>query len=216
MISDLLTGRPHYGAVLADPPWEFDTYSEKGRGRSPNWIERTPALPLLGVEEEVSEARHYETMRTEDICALDVGQRESPHCVLYLWATFPMLPDAMRVGQAWGFRYCTTRIWAKTRKGGFDPSLTLDQNFPFGTGYVARGNPEPLLIFTRGQPKFRTPVPRALIIAPRREHSRKPDCVRRDIERQVEGPYLEMFARQRAPGWTSWGNQVDRFQGAGT
>lgn len=210
---DLLTGGIDYGAVLADPAWQFQTYSEAGRGRSPDGREQSSALPLLGIEEEISDENHYPTMATDEIAALDVGQRESPHCALFLWATIPMLKDALRVGAAWGFRYATSRVWIKTRVAGFDPALTLDQNFPMGTGYIARGNPELLLIFTRGRPVFRFAV-RALIIAPRREHSRKPDCVRAEIERQVEGPYLEMFARQRAPGWDAWGNDLDHFEPA--
>lgn len=210
---DLLTGRVNYGAIYADPPWQFETYSEAGRDRSPDGFVERGALPLLGEPGERSAVNHYPTMPTDEICKLDVGQRESPHCALFMWATFVMLPDAMRVMRAWGFKYVTARVWAKTRKHGFDPSLSLDQNFPFGTGYIARGNPEPLLIGVRGKPAWKAP-PRALIIAPRREHSRKPDHLRSEIERQVSGPYLELFARTRAAGWDAWGNETDRFAGA--
>jgi len=200
--------------VLADPAWEFETYGEAGRGRSPDGFTTSPALPLFGVDAERSELNHYPTMPTDAICALDVGQRESPHCVLYLWATFPMIEAAMRVGAAWGFKYATARVWAKTRVSGFDPILTLEQNLPMGTGYIARGNPEPLLIFTRGKPEWLDP-PRALMIAPRREHSRKPDFVRDEIDRQLAGPKLEMFSRRPPSGnWDVWGNQTDRFAGA--
>ena len=47
------------------------------------------------------------------------------------------------------------------------------------------------------------------MVSPRREHSRKPDEVRSGIERMLDGPYLELFARHRAPGWAAWGNEVD-------
>lgn len=209
---DLISGRPNYGAIHADPPWRFETISDKGRGRCPDGRLPIDDVPLLEPRPpSVAAAKHYETMPTDEICAMDFGQHESPHCVLYLWGTFAMIEDAMRVGKAWGFRYVSARVWVKTRVSGFDPILTLDQNFPMGTGYVTRGNPEPLLIFTRGRPEFRAP-PRALIIAPRREHSRKPDVVWRDIERQVPGPYLEVFARQRRPGWDAIGNQLDKFE----
>lgn len=205
-----LFGNRRYGTVLADPPWRFDTYSDKGRGRSADWIEREEALPLLGVEESVSAEKHYPTMPTADICALPVGDIAADDCALYLWGTLNMLPDALAVVSAWGFTHKTARIWAKTAVAGFDPARTLEQNFPMGTGYIVRGNPEILLIATRGKPRFAV-KPRALIIAPRREHSRKPDCVRRDIERASPGPRIELFARQAAPGWSSWGNQTDRF-----
>lgn len=200
-----------YGAIYADPPWRFETRSSKGRGRSPDWIDRSAPLPLLGVAPEAGGApKHYATLDTNAICDLDAGRFAARDCVLYLWAVLNMLDDAMRVGRAWGFAHRTARIWVKTRVAGFDPALTLDQNFPMGTGYIVRGNPEALLVFVRGEPRFRC-APRALVIAPRREHSRKPDIVRHDIERQVAGPYLELFARQSAPGWDCWGNQLDRF-----
>lgn len=209
---DLLAGDGGYGAVYADPPWRFATHSRKGRGRSPDGADYMAPAPLLddagGYDEDVN---HYPTMTLDEICALEVGPLAHRDSVLYLWAVFNMLPEAIRVGEAWGFKPNTARVWVKTRKHGFDPSLTLDQNFPMGTGYIARGNPELLLIMTRGEPQFLGQAPRALIIAPRREHSRKPDIVRRDIERQVSGPWLELFARQARPGWDCWGNQVERF-----
>lgn len=205
-----LFGNRLYGAILADPPWHFSTYSDKGRGRSPDFVERQEAMPLLGVEGSASEAKHYQTMTTQQICRLRISDLAAANCVLFMWGVFNMLPEALRVGQAWGFKFLSSRVWVKTRVDGFDPALTLDQNFPMGTGYVARGNPEPLLIFKRGTPRFHG-APRALIIEPRREHSRKPDIVRTDIERQVDGPYLELFARTSAKGWDVAGDQVNKF-----
>lgn len=214
MMRDLITGRPNYGAVLADPAWRFETYGAGGMDRSPDGVSETPAMPLFGIDAERTAEHHYPTMSTDEICALDVGQRESPHCVLYLWATFPMIEHGLRVMSAWGFRYAAARVWVKTRVSGFDPFLTLEQNFPMGTGYITRGNPEPLLIGVRGKPEWQAP-PRALMIAPRREHSRKPDFVRDEIDRQLAGPKLEMFSRRPPSGnWDVWGNQTDRFAGA--
>lgn len=205
-----LFGQRRYGTIFADPAWQFSTWSSKGRGRSPDWIEREEAMPLFDVEESVSEEKHYPTMPTHEICALPVGDIAADNCALYLWGTLNMLEDALQVVRAWGFTPKTARIWIKTRVGGFDPALTLDQNFPMGTGYIVRGNPEILLIATRGKPAFRY-KPRALIIAPRREHSRKPDIVRRDIERASPGPRIELFARTVPSTWDGWGNQPDRF-----
>jgi N6-adenosine-specific RNA methylase IME4 len=52
---------------------------------------------------------------------------------------------------------------------------------------------------------------RRLVVERRREHSRKPDCVRERIERLVAGPYLELFARETKEGWECWGDQVALF-----
>src|SRR5262249_24906376 len=78
-------------------------------------------------------------------------------------------------------------------------------------GYWTRSNSEVCLLATRGKPKRLNADVRQGIIAPRREHSRKPDCVHERIERLVAGPYLELFARQRRPGWDCWGYEVDKF-----
>jgi N6-adenosine-specific RNA methylase IME4 len=78
-------------------------------------------------------------------------------------------------------------------------------------GYYTRQQTELCLLATRGKPAVRDRGVRQLIIAPRREHSRKPDEQYERIERLVDGPYLEMFARQKWPGWDSWGNEVEKF-----
>lgn len=209
---DWISGVSGYGAILADNPWRFSTHSRKGRGRSPDGQDYLAPAPLIddagGFADEVN---HYPTMAIEEMCALEVGQLAARDCVLFFWGVLNMIPQALQVIDAWGFKQNTARIWAKTRKAGFDPALTLDKNFPMGTGYIARGNPEILFIATRGSPRFRDP-PRALIIAPRGRHSEKPASVRADIERQVAGPYLELFARVAAPGWDAWGNQVETEQ----
>jgi N6-adenosine-specific RNA methylase IME4 len=83
-----------------------------------------------------------------------------------------------------------------------------------GMGYWTRANSEPCLLATRGKPKRLNADVRQGIIEPRREHSRKPDCVPGRIERLVAGPYLELFCRTTRPGWTVWGNQVGKFSEA--
>ena len=80
-----------------------------------------------------------------------------------------------------------------------------------GTGYWTRSNSEVCLLATRGKPKRTDAGVRQAIIEPRRQHSRKPDCVYERIERLVAGPYLELFARNTRPGWTSWGNETEKF-----
>jgi len=213
--SDWISGSSGYGAILADPPWQFSLRSPKGMGRSPDGIVAHP----FGERSNYAE-RHYKTLPLPEILDLPIGSLAAKDCALFLWAVDPMLPQAIQVGEYWGFTYKTVAfVWAKqrrttSRRGGCmaDPWHKL---FPMGTGYWTRANPELCLLFTRGAPKRTSTSIRKLVIAPRREHSRKPDEVRQSIERLVRGPYLELFARQTAPGWDAWGNETDRFDGSG-
>ncbi len=204
-----------YKAILCDPPWRFKTYSAKGRDRCPDGhIGRS-------LQRQNRPERHYQTMTLDDIKALPVAEFAAPDCVLFLWATDPMLPQALQVGAAWGFKYKTVAFyWAKLRKEGSTRHLLHDEPahklFPMGTGYWTRPNPEQCLLFTKGKPKRVSAAVRKLIIANRREHSRKPDEQYERIEALVDGPYLEMFARQRWPGWDVWGNEVDKFDATPT
>src|ERR1700730_15421763 len=122
-------------------------------------------------------------------------------CVLFLWATDPLLPRAFEVIAAWGFAYKTVAFtWAKTTKDG--------AGFPIGCGYWTRANPEQCLLATRGRPQRLSRAVPQLIISPRREHSRKPDEAYERIEALVPGPYLELFARAPRAGWAAWGYAV--------
>ena len=187
----------NYGAILADPPWSFKTWSAKGMGKNPD------GMVDFG-KANVAE-RHYKTMNLDDIKAMPVADLAAKDCVLFMWAIDPMLDAALDVGAAWGFKFKTVAFyWAKT--GTNDP-----KKFPIGTGHWTRANPEQCLLFTRGKPHRVDAGVRKLIIAQRREHSRKPDECHAGIERLVAGPYLELFGRQQRPGWDVWGNQTDKF-----
>jgi len=117
-----------------------------------------------------------------------------------------MLPEALDVMRAWGFKFKTAGAWAKESKSG--------EKVAFGTGYVFRSAAEFYLVGTIGKPEIKSRSIRNLIWSPVREHSRKPDQIFRDVEELFEGPYLELFAREPRPGWTSWGNQVGKFADA--
>jgi N6-adenosine-specific RNA methylase IME4 len=188
--------RNHFGVLLADPPWSFKSWSDKGKNRAPDALVRQKGLA----------ERHYATMDARAIMDLPVADLAAKDCCLFLWAVDCMLPQALEVGAAWGFTYKTVGFtWGKTKAdGGFHVSL----------GYWTRGNPEQCLLFTRGAPKRKSASVRQLIIAGRREHSRKPEEARDRIEQLVDGPYLELFARDRRPSWSAWGHQVDKFAGA--
>lgn len=138
-------------------------------------------------------------MRTNDICALGVAPVADDNAHLYLWVTNNFLRDGFRVCEAWGFRYVTLITWGK-------PTIGLGQYF--------RGQTEHCIFAVRGNLPYRTTSEgkraqgTTLLSAPKREHSRKPDEMRGIIERVSYPPYLELFAREAAPGWDIWGNEV--------
>lgn len=182
-----------YGAILCDPPWRFKTWSEKGRDRSPD----APCAKAV---------RHYNVMPTGEMYGLFDPEWPNEDCVLFMWCVGSMLPDALELGSAWGFRYKGVAFtWVKANA----PYGCATLKYPIGLGYWTRKNPEQCLLFTRGRPKRKSKAVRELIIAPRREHSRKPDEQYERIEALVDGPYLEMFARSpHREGWDVWGDQV--------
>jgi len=153
-------------------------------------------------------------MTIEDIAALPVKQIATTDCSLFLWATWPMFLEALAVIEAWGFKYKTAAfVWTKAHAGQVE-MFRDDIETVMGMGYWTRANSEPCLLATRGRPKRLAADVRQGIIAPRREHSRKPEGIHARIERLVAGPYVELFARERRPGWDAWGNEVDKFSSA--
>lgn len=185
----------HFKAILADPPWSFRLWrKDTGNGR-------------------LAES-HYSTMAMDEIAALPVADLAADSCVLFMWACWPSLPDALRIIEAWGFQYKTCGFdWMKAHSGQIE-MFRDDGDVQVGMGYWTRANTEPCLLATRGKPKRVNADVRQGIIEPRRQHSRKPGCVYDRIERLVEGPYLELFSRTTRPGWTVWGNQVGKFEAA--
>jgi len=184
-----------FGVIYADPPWNFRNFSEKGTGRNA--------------------VAHYKCMDFEQLAAMQPQRWAARNCVLFLWATDPMLPKALELIDAWGFTYKTVGFyWAKTNKRA-DLEALSEADFFTGLGYWSRANVEQCLLATRGSPPRMAKDVKRLVIAPRREHSRKPDEVYDRIERLARGPYLELFARQSRRGWDRWGNQPRLFD-AGT
>jgi len=197
MFDGLTPGR--YRAILADPPWKFYNWSKRP------WWERTDANTSRAVE------RHYGTMDTAALAALPVGQLAADDCVLFLWACWPNLHDALALIDMWGFEFKTAAfVWTKAHAGQLE-MFRDDTDVQIGMGYWTRANTEPCLLATRGNPKRIDAGVRQAIIEPRRQHSRKPECVHSRIERLVAGPYVELFARRRRAGWDSWGNELDKF-----
>lgn len=163
-----------YRAILADPPWKFRAYSNKGDGRGA--------------------VAHYDVMDLRAIKAVPVASYAARDAVLFLWVTNPLLPQGLEVMSAWGFAFKTLAFaWAKRSSTG--------RAWHMGTGFWSRANVELCLLGTRGKPHRQSASVRMLVEAPIRQHSQKPDEVRQRIEQLVPGPYLELFARSTAPGW---------------
>jgi N6-adenosine-specific RNA methylase IME4 len=196
----MLDGLPrgHYGAILADPPWHFQVWAgeTQKKGRQHGGQAKAP---------------DYVQLDEDEIAAFAVAEVAAENCVLFLWTCWPVMEQAFRIIRAWGFKYKTCGFcWTKAHARQIE--MFQDDIEPrMGLGYWTRSNSEVCLLATRGHPKRLNPDVRQAIIAPGREHSRKPDCVHSRIERLVAGPYLELFARQRRPGWDAWGNEVDKY-----
>lgn len=177
-----------YSIIHADPPWAFDNYSASGECRNAN--------------------QHYDTMTWQDIADLPVGSLAAGDCALFLWVVNPQLDRAFDVMRAWGFRYTSVAFtWAKRTK--------RDTGWHMGLGYGTRANAEICLLGMTGQLRRRDAGVRSLIVDPLREHSRKPDRVRGDIERLYGDQFrCDLFSRQRREGWDCWGNEVEKFDQA--
>jgi len=171
-----------YDLIMADPPWRFKNWSKAGTKKNAS--------------------AKYHCMTLDDIKALPVGDLASPHCLLWLWATNPMLPQAIEVLTAWGFQYKTAGTWLKQ---------TVHGNTAFGTGYILRSANEPFLIGTVGKPKTARNV-RSAVLGPVREHSRKPEgAFDAAVQLMPDARRLELFSRQSRPAWACWGNETGKF-----
>ena len=184
---DFIALRPAGGfdLIMADPPWSFDNWSVSGEAKNAK--------------------AQYDCTPLDWIKGLPVSILAADDCVLWLWATNPMLPQAIEVVSSWGFTFKTAGHWAKRTKHG---------KLAFGTGYILRCAGEPFLIGVRGKPRTTRGV-RSVIEGPVREHSRKPDEAFAAAESLMpDGRRVELFSRQARPGWHAWGNEVDKFEGA--
>lgn len=174
-----------FGTVLADPPWRF--------------VNRTGK-----VAPEHKRLSRYPTLTTDDICALPVAGNLSDRAHCYLWVPNALLPDGLRVLEAWGFEYKSNIVWHKVRKDGGSDGR--------GVGFYFRNVTEILLFGTRGRNVRTLPPGRRqvnMMQTRKREHSRKPDEQYDLIEACSWGPYLELFGRGVREGWSVWGNQAD-------
>lgn len=148
-----------------------------------------------GKKSSRSAERHYELMSLDLIKAMPITDlREESACHLYLWCPNGLLPEALDVIKAWGVTFRSPIYWIKPR---------------LGLGNYVRNASETLLFATRGKAPVKFHAQPNWLFAPQQEHSHKPEEQFAIIERLSDGPYLELFARRRQPGWDVWGNEID-------
>jgi|ERR1035437_82492 N6-adenosine-specific RNA methylase IME4 len=177
-----------YDVILADPPWSYV-------GQQDKWG---------------AAAKFYDTMPIDEIASLDIDGRLNPKGILFLWATSPLLHDAMMAIERWGLAFRGVAfVWVKTKK--------TDPLVPVGAQGVRPSIVKPTTEYvlaasrvTKGRPmKLHDESIRQVVLAPKREHSRKPDEVQERIELMYpDAKRLEMFARRTRSGWDSWGDEV--------
>jgi len=179
----MIKSRHKYSIIYADPPWTYRVWSKKGLGRSA--------------------ASHYNTMSLGRIKALPVKDIAAKDSVLFLWVTYPNLSEGLDVLKSWGFIFKTVAFtWVKRNK--------KSNTWFWGMGYWTRANPEICLLGTRGHPKRKSKKVHSIIDERIRDHSRKPDIVRdKIVELMGDLPRIELFARERIPGWDSIGFEID-------
>lgn len=197
--------RKTFGCIVADPPWKFRTRAPANKNPSSR----------RGAD------RHYPTMTMAELEALPVRDLAHPDgCHLFMWTTGPHVPVAIDLMRAWGFRYSGVAFtWAKLKRSHDPLQLrvlpTADGDFHVGLGLTTRKNCEFVLLGRRGNCRRVGRDVRELIVAPVREHSRKPEEFRARVDRYVGPgiPTVELFARSAHPGWSAWGNETEKFNG---
>ncbi|MEW6039014.1 MAG: MT-A70 family methyltransferase [Pseudomonadota bacterium] len=181
------TRNKSYGAILADPPWQF--------------VNRTGKMAP-----EHKRLNRYGTLTLREIMEIPVAQVAAENSHLYLWVPNALLPEGLQVMDAWGFKYKTNLIWHKIRQDGGPDGR--------GVGFYFRNTTEIVLFGVKGHLRTASPgrTQVNIIKSRKREHSRKPDEMYSIIESCSPGPYLELFARGSLQGWDQWGNQVDDYE----
>ena len=168
-----------YGVIIADPPWPYQNFSNRKQGAA---------------------SAAYNLMSMDELIQMPVDKLALDNCILFLWGTWPKLPEAIDVVRAWGFEYVTGLPWVKLNKNG--------HSIYYGVGFWVRGCSEYVVIARRGN----VSPPRLEgflgLMSPNLYHSRKPDSIH-DLAETLSGPYLELFARRTRSGWDVFGNEIE-------
>lgn len=173
---DLYNTNKKYKIIYADPPWRYRD------------------LKVGGIT--------YPTMTIDEICALPISSISDSDSILFMWATMPLLPEALKVINAWGFRYTTCAFtWVKQNP--------KNKQIFSGLGRWTRGNAELCLLAKKGHPKRISKNVKQIVLSPRGKHSAKPIEVRDRIVSLIgDLPRIELFAREECNGWDAFGNEV--------
>lgn len=173
-----------FGTILADPPWRFQNRTGK-------------------MAPEHRRLHRYPTMTLPEIKELPVAQLAASRSHLYLWVPNALVLWGLEVMEAWGFKYKGNLVWYKTRLDGGPDGR--------GVGFYFRNVTELVLFGVRGSLRTRAAGRRQvnIICERKRGHSRKPERLYPIIEACSPGPFLELFARYRRPGWVQWGNEIE-------
>ena len=172
-----------YQIIYADPPWHYRNYADNTASR---WV-----------------GNQYKVMSKQNICNLPISEIADDNCVLFLWVTPPCLIEGLEVLKAWGFEYKTKGFcWVKRNK--------VADSWFWGMGYWTRSNSEDCLIGIQGRPKRINAGIHQVVDSRWQGHSKKPREVReRIVELLGDLPRIELFAREKTPGWDVWGNEVE-------
>ena len=177
-----------FRTIYADPAWPYRNFTDSAHGAVNS---------------------HYPTMTVDDICKIPVGEKfANKSSVLLLWATGPHMDSAMKVIPAWGYEFVTMAPWLKSTPSSGDIYT--------GIGFWFQSTSEYLLVAKRGKAKKRKGkstlgllvdfLSERSFCAPRKKHSEKPTELHTWIEYNLDGPYLDLFARKcHGDKWTSWG-----------
>lgn len=189
-----------YRVILADPPWSYRDKLDK------IWTSDT---------DRSSDDKYETVMNTAAIHTYGMGLPTLEDAVLFLWVTNPFLLDGTgaTVCRAWGFTPKQIIPWVKGElilEWADDVNAYAAIDLHFGLGHYTRGCTEHLILATKGHVTelLKSRSERGLIVAPAREHSRKPDEAYGLIERMFDGPYLELFARHHRAGWDAVGDEL--------
>jgi N6-adenosine-specific RNA methylase IME4 len=171
-----------FDLISADPPWEYELYSEAGN--------------------EKAASAQYDTMPLDQIMAMPVGHLARGDCLLLLWGC-GWMPPARRqsVMEAWGFTYKSEFAWRKTTRRG---------KVRMGPGYRVRTMHEPIYLGVMGNPLHKA-FP-SIFDGIARQHSRKPEEFYRLVDKvSPASTKLDLFSRASRPGWSNWGYESTLF-----
>lgn len=174
-----------YDIIYADPPWSYQSDPNHKRG-------------IWGIAQD-----HYNTMSIDDLKKLPVPDISNDNCIMFMWVTFPNLQQGLDLMKAWGFTYKTVAFtWVKQNKKGTEIKK-------YGLGWYTRSNAEIVLLGRKGKFNRNSAAVQQIILSPIEGHSKKPDETRERILKLCgDLPRIELFARQKTPGWDVWGNEV--------